>query len=815
MKIFFTSLLLLYLSIPVQAQFEFAGKIEEYSLQENQLSFKLTNALFNLYVIDDHIIRFRFTNKDDFYESVSYGIFSNNSFNTENIDFKETTDKFILTTSELKVEIKKNPCRIIIYNNKGKLINEDHPSFGAAFDKDEVRCFKTLFDDEKFFGLGEKTGSLNRRGRQFTMWNSDIPGYPKNQDPLYVSIPFFIGLRDNIAYGIYFDNTYKSYFNMGASNDRFYWFGAEKGELDYYFIYGPSIKTVISSYTDLTGKMPLPPLWALGYQQSKWSYYPESEVRSVAETFRSKKIPCDVIYLDIHYMDQYKVFTWDRQKFPAPEMMLSDLKSMGFNIIPIVDPGIKADSNYSAAKEGLERNLFVKYPDGEFYKGEVWPSWSYFPDFTKEETRTWWGEKIGGLLKQGVAGIWIDMNEPAVWGNAFPDIVLFDDYGNSADHKKIHNVYAHQMAKATFEGALNYLQNKRSFVLTRAGFSGVQRFAAVWTGDNLATEEHLKMAVTIPLGMGLSGLPFVGSDVGGFMGVPSPRLYTRWMQLGVFTPFFRAHSHTNQQDKEPWAFGDEIESYVREAINLRYRLLPFLYNEFYHSSVTGLPVMRPMFLNYQENENCYSDKFRYQFMIGENVLVAPVVNEFENFKKLYLPAGRWLDMRNNIIYEGSSDVIVEAPLNEIPWFLKEGGVIPMQDVIQYVGEKKTEEFIFHIFPADKFQYELYSDDGESLAYQNGVYSVRVIEGAKTENGIRLSVIKKYNKYEEGILNYRFVIYSASAVDEVLSGGKKLTSLESQVEFNTVRSGFFFDSDRKIIVIKIPAENEILLNINYY
>jgi alpha-glucosidase len=418
--------------------------------------------------------------------------------------------------------------------------------------------------------------------------------------------------------------------------------------------------------------MQLPPLWSLGYQQSKWSYYPESKVREIARTFRDKKIPCDVIYLDIDYMNGYRVFSWDKNKFPNPEKMLGDLKDEGFKIVPIIDPAIKADSNYFAAREGIAKDLFAKYPDGTLYQGEVWPSWAYFPDFTKKETRDWWGEKLNTMLKQGIEGFWNDMNEPSVWGQVFPDLVSFNDNGLNSTHKKVHNIYALEENKAAFDAFQKYSPDKRHFLLSRAGFSGIQRYSAIWTGDNAASEGHLQLACLMPLSMGLSGIPFTGSDAGGFVGVPSVRLYTRWMQLAAFTPFFRGHSAINQRDKEPWAFGVETEKIVRNIISYRYKMLPYLYNEFYNSSATGLPIMRAMFVNNQDDDECYTGDAQFQFMVGDNILVAPVVTETVDTKKLYLPEGKWIELFNHKVYDGKQWISVDAPIAEIPVYSNAG-----------------------------------------------------------------------------------------------------------------------------------------------
>ncbi|NJD22952.1 MAG: glycoside hydrolase family 31 protein [Melioribacter sp.] len=787
-----------------QSQFQFAGNINTAKAESNSVEFQLSNCLLNIYIIDQNIIRFRYTNRKEFSKSPSYAVIYQQPEKPK-FEFKEEKDKFVLTTNELTVHIQKNPCRISTYDKQMNLLNADEESFGVSFDNDEVRCHKKLFTDERFFGLGEKANeSLIKNGEQYTMWNTDYYGYTGRQEPIYVSIPFFMGLRDYKAYGIFFDNTYKSYFNMGASNNRFYWFGADNGEMDYYFIYGPEFKRVISDYTKLTGRMELPPMWALGYQQSRWSYYPESTVRSIAKNFRSKNIPCDVIYLDIHYMDGYRVFTWDKTRFPNPPQMLSDLKKDGFKIIPIIDPGVKADPNYFAAQEGLQNDLFVKYPDGIPYQGEVWPSWAYFPDFTKKETRDWWGEKLSVFLNQGVEGFWNDMNEPAVWGGGnVPDIVQYYDNGLMSNHKKIKNVYALEMARATRNG-LKKFSEQRHFILSRAGFAGIQRYSANWTGDNVSSDEHLRLACVMPQNVGLSGQPFIGSDVGGFMGgEPTNEMYIRWMQLGAFTPFFRGHSAIDTKSREPFAFNETVEEFSRQAIQLRYRLIPFWYNEFYNSARTGLPIMRSMFVNYQNDENCYSRNAQYQFMIGENLLVAPVVNSTESTKRLYLPEGKWYDWINNKIVNGGEWKIFEVPLNKIALYIKEGGMIPMQEVQNYIGEKKIEQLELVICPSQKSEYTLYEDDGLSYKYETGKYSLTKFSLEKDAKVTKLQVAKLKADFKNDRKKYLFTLLDTKLPKKVFLNNKELPN-----------SAVSFDKEKNIIHIAVNDTDNFNIQLEY-
>ncbi len=798
MKKMILFLLILFVTHMTYAEYIFVGNVESVKEYPLRIEFKLTNALFNIYVVDENIVRFRYTNKNEFSKAPSYAVVYNVKKNIK-YTFDDKGDYYNLKTSMLDVKINKEPCRISIYDNNGNLLNADEKSFGVSFDCDEVRCFKKLFDDESFYGLGEKSNSLQKSGEQYTMWNRDFPSYTERTDPLYQAIPFFIGIRKHKAYGIFFDNSYKSYFNMGASSNRFYWFGADKGEMNYYFIYGPSVKKVISSYTTLTGKMPMPPKWALGYQQSKWSYYPESKVKRIAETFRDRKIPCDVIYLDIDYMNGYRVFTWNKKRFPEPAEMLSELKSVGFKVVPIIDPGVKADSNYFAAKEGLQKDLFAKYPDGVVYQGEVWPSWAYFPDFTKKETRDWWGKNISSFLNLGVEGIWNDMNEPSVWGQAFPDIVMFNDNGHKASLKKIHNVYALEMAKATYNAFRKYSPNERHFLLTRAGYAGIQRYSAVWTGDNIANNEHLQLACTMVQGMGLSGLSFTGSDVGGFSGEPTNRLFTRWMQLGAFTPFFRGHSAKGEKAKEPWAFGENTENLVRDAISLRYKFLPFMYNEFHNSSVSGLPIVRAMVLNYQNDDECYSYDAQYQFMIGDNLLVAPVLNDNDNTKKLYLPVGNWYDWWTGKQFKGGKWILVEAPISTIPLFVKEGGMIPTQEVEQYVGEKEIKQLELNIFPSSKSTFDLYEDDGISFNFENGNYLITEFNCETNKNGGTIKVKQKHNKFDSGRKNYMFDIHNVKTVSAVAVDGSTLKKYDDLSSLKKSEHGYYLNNKNELFI----------------
>ena len=528
--------------------------------------------------------------------------------------------------------------------------------------------------DDHFYGFGEKTGFLDKRGEKMTMWNTDVyaPHNPEI-DALYQSIPYFMTVRNGNAHGIFFDNTGKTVFDMKSSTES-YSFSAETGQLDYYVFAGPTPKAVLEQYTEITGKMPLPPKWTLGYHQSRYSYKNEQEVRELVNNFKAKGIPLDAIYLDIHYMDGYRVFTFDEARFPNPKGLLEDLKEAGIHVVPIVDPGVKEDPEYSVYQEGINEDYFCKYIEGNIYYGDVWPGNSAFPDFTNDDVREWWGEKHKFYTDLGVEGIWNDMNEPAVFNETKTmDVkVMHDNNGDPKTHRQLHNVYGFLMGEATYEGMKKELDGNRPFLLTRAGYAGVQRYASVWTGDNRSFWEHLQMALPMCMNLGISGVPFSGPDVGGFAHDSNGELLARWTQFGTFTPYFRNHSVLESIHQEPWSFGEEYEQVIKEAIQERYVWLPYLYTLFQEASVTGMPVMRALLLEYPDDKNVFN--LSDQFMIGSDIIVAPILTPDTNYRVVYLPEGNWINHSTEEVLEGNQHILAYAPIDTIPIFIKEGSI---------------------------------------------------------------------------------------------------------------------------------------------
>ncbi len=612
------------------------------------------------------------------------------------------------------------------------LLSEGHAVLAESKQKFEIK--KKMQGTENFYGLGDKTGFLDKRHYEYEMWNTDNPEpHVDCFKALYKTIPFFITLTDTQVYGLFLDNTYKSTFNMGQESEEYYWIGAEGGRLDYYYIAGSSIASVLQNYTYLTGTCPLPQKWTLGYHQSRWGYVTQEDMEELAAGFRENDIPCDAIHFDIDYMQDYKVFTWNQKRYHgAPKQFLSELSKQGFKTVVINDPGVKKEEGYEVYEEGIKNGYFAKTPEGEVYINKVWPGDAVFPDFGNPSVRTWWGEKQRFLLEMGVRGIWNDMNEPASFQGPLPDNVVFTDEDRKSDHREMHNVYGHLMAKAAYEG-LKKADGRRPFVITRACYAGSQKYSTVWTGDNTSLWSHLQMVIPQLCNLGLSGMPYAGTDIGGFGADTTPELLARWIQVGCFSPLFRNHSAMGTRRQEPWQFGKAIMDIYRDYVKLRYRLIPYFYDLFYEEEKTGAPIMRPLVFHYEKDNTART--CNDEFMLGSQILVAPVVNQGMTKRMVYLPEGVWYDYWTKEKKTGPVWFVREAPLEICPIYVKAGSVIPVMEEQAYVGEKAQKECLLEVYPG-KGSWKHYIDNGEDFAYQEGYYHLYsfVIEEDGNVNG---------------------------------------------------------------------------------
>ena len=710
------------------------GLITGWVREGNTFLFKDIHAILSVTVISQEIMRIRYAPHGSFLPDFSYAL-QDYKFLETKIDFEETTDRFVVHTDSVTLEIKKDGGALSFLDKEGLLTCEDSDGVwweeNLEFGGYNIACSKLIQEGENFYGLGDKASDLNLRGRKFDLWSTDAYAYERNTDPLYRNIPFYIGLCKGNAYGMFFDNTYRVGFDFGADDPSSLKFSADGGEINYYYIHGPHMMDVIKRYSQLTGTHPMPPMWALGYHQCRWSYYPESKLQDLAKTFREMKIPCDALYLDIDYMDGYRCFTWNKEHFPNPAKMISDLNEQGFKTVVILDPGIRIDPDYEIYKQGQENNFFCRRGDDYFMEGPVWPGRCRFPDFTNPEVRTWWGELHKSLIETGVAGVWCDMNEPSVFGSGtFPLDVRHNYDGYRGSHRKAHNVYGMQMSRATYEGMRKILRNKRPFTIVRSTYSGGQRYAAAWTGDNIATWDHLHLASIICQRMSMSGFSFVGSDIGGFTKEPDGELFTRWIQLGVFSPFMRAHSAGDTGEREPWSFGEPYTSICRNYIELRYKLLPYIYSAFWENHRYGFPILRPIVMVEQEQFNNW---FRQdEFTFGDKILICPIFEAGAKGRWLYLPQGNWYYYWNNKIYEGGKeDFWLDVSLETMPIFVRAGSVIPKYPVMQHTGERESDHLNLSIYYSDySVNSFIYEDHGDTFAYEQDIYTEKkfVVDG---------------------------------------------------------------------------------------
>lgn len=789
----------------ITAKSKSLGVLESWNKDPHGFHGVTSHGKFSVLLYNDHIARIRATLDEEF-EDFSYAVVTEPDSNTTPA-IAEFQDTLEIKTAAFVLRVSKSPVRFSFYAHDGTPISEDDHAFGTSWNGQQVTTYKKLQEGERFIGLGEKTGPLDRKGQGYQNWNTDNFGYSTSADPLYCTIPFYMGVHHGLSYGIFFDNSHKSFFNFGASNNRFSSFSADAGEMNYYFIHDKSVSGIIKQYTHLTGRMELPPLWSLGYQQCRYSYYPDKEVLNLARTFREKDLPADTIVLDIHYMDQYKIFTWNKRDFSEPKLLLQQLQEMGFHVVVMCDPGIKVEEGYKAYDEGIKHNTFIQYQDGTNYTGQVWPGWCHFPDFSNPKTRDWWREQFKDYVNLGVEGYWNDMNEIATWGQMIPENIEMDFEGNKSTMRRGRNVYGLLMARSTYEAAKSLMKGKRPFNLTRSGYAGVQRYAAVWTGDNVAYDEHMLLGVRMVNSMGLSGIAFAGYDVGGFVGDANSKLFARWISLGAFSPFFRGHSMINSRDSEPWAYGEEVEQISRNYIKFRYQIMPYLYSLFYDASETGMPIQRSLAIDYTHDWKVYEGQFHNQYMFGPSILVAPAEST-KDFVKVYLPEGDWYSLYNGQKYPGNSEIIVECPVHRLPVFVKGGALIPMQGVVAHT-KQKNDTLVLHVYQGkENSSFTFYEDDGSTFQYQQKAYAKRLVEYFPADR--KLIIGDTEGSFVSGLKKLKIILHG---VDHPVSSSLNDTPVHFTPEANQFFNSLekfdpFFDPEAA------PQEDVIALMTDY-
>ncbi|HYM79528.1 MAG TPA: glycoside hydrolase family 31 protein [Candidatus Dormibacteraeota bacterium] len=732
-------------------------------------------ATLHITALRDDILRIRVSPSDTLPEDASWAVLAESR--AKSVEVQPTQDAAFVgfRTAALDVRVEKDPLRIIVRDLNGNVISADAAGRPVRFQVGGFSVYKEMPGGEHYFGLGDKTGSFDRRQQAYTLWNTDI-GPQESTDPLYKAIPFYLAINGTRSYGIFLDNTWHTWFDFGKQARDAVAFGSEGGPLDYYFIYGPTPKQVVEGYAYLTGKPPLPPLWALGFQQSRYSYTPESQVREIATRLRNDRIPSDVIYLDIDYQDRNRPFTVNPKTFPNFPGLVSDLHKQHFHLVNITDLHIAHAPNqgYAPYDSGHEGDHFVKNPDGSEFVGVVWPGPAVFPDFTRAQTREWWGGLYQQFVKDGVGGFWNDMNEPSVFdgpGMTMPlnTVHRIEEPGfatRAATHAEIHNAFGLENARATYEGLLKLRPDERPFVLTRATYAGGQRYGFTWTGDNAATWNHLRLATQMVLNLGISGIPFVGADVGGFGSSPASDLTTRWVELAAFSPFCRDHAAKGTMPHELWANGAGPEAVRRRYIETRYKLLPYFYTLAEESSRTGLPMMRPVFLEFPEVFSTGFDHLDTEFLLGPSLLVAPPpFAETLDSYAVSLPAGSWYDFwtGEKMAAQPTAPSIAEIakagagakfpvprtihpPLETMPVYARGGSILPFQPLIQNTDEIPSGPLELRVYPGAPCSGSIYLDDGHTFAYQHGAYLRQTFNCKSDEHSVHLTFHKREGSY---------------------------------------------------------------------
>jgi alpha-glucosidase len=643
------------------------------------------------------------------------------------LELEESDTSVILRTARARLRIDKNPLRLRLMTGSGELVADE--ALRVTWQEQGVRLDFGLKAGERVFGLGDKVRGFDRRGHTFELWNTDAYGWKVDADPLYKSLPFWLQLEAGRAHGVFVDHPARATVDVGQRRPAVVTYETRYAEaLDVYLLAAAEPKNVLRAYTSLTGRTPLPALWTLGYHQSRWGYASEAEVRGVVARLQQDHIPVDAVWLDIDYQVDNAPFTVDAHAFPSFAKMVADLAASGVKTVVITDLHIKSyqhqpppSRGYPPYDSGCAGDHFIRGRDG-YFEGTVWPGPSVFPEFTRARTRSWWGRLYRGLVEQGVAGFWNDMNEPAVFvkDKTFPDSVLHRlDDGSQAIHPLVHNAYGMLNARATYEGVKGLRPEARPFVLTRAAFAGAQKYAASWTGDNTADRAHL--AVTIPQlsNLGVSGYAFVGADVGGFVGCPDPELFAEWMELGAFQPFFRNHSAKDACRREPWLFGAAIEARVRGAVQRRYRLLPYLYTLFEEASRTGVPVMRPLWLEYPNAPATLG--VDDAFLVGRDLLIAPSLVAGARRYRVTLPPGTWYDTTTLARLPGGVHEVEALAANPVRVFARAGAIIPESAVVQSTSWGLQGPLTLTVWPGPDSAGALYVDAGDGFAFQRGAW----------------------------------------------------------------------------------------------
>lgn len=797
-------------------------------------------GILRIVALRDDVLRFTESDSEQLPEDASWAALAQARNARVKVRHFSSDQAVGFDTTALEVRVERSTMAVTVSDAEGHVLMRDaDPVNFAVRDQQGDLGFtvtKQMPEDEHYFGLGDKAAPLDRRGYAFTMWNTDAYRWQEGTDPLYKDIPYFMAVRAGKAFGLFLDNTWRTEFDFGKLRRNEYSFSAEGGPLDYYFFYGPSPKQVTEDYGWLTGTAPLPPLWSLGFQQSRYSYGTETELRDVADRLRADKIPADALYMDIDYQVKNRPFTLDATKFPNFSDFVKELASKNFHLVMITDLHIAdlPNQGYAPFDTGHAGNHFLKNPDGSLFVGPVWPGPSVFPDFMQQQTRDWWGTLYKQFYSYGVGGFWNDMNEPSVFDTPTKTIPL-DVVGQIEQpgfaprpitQREAHNIMGMLNSEGTFEGLLALKPNQRPFVLTRASYAGGQRYAATWTGDNSSSWSHLRISTPMLESLGLSGFYMVGDDIGGYAGSPQMDLLTKWLEVGAFNPIDRDHTEKFSNPQEPWAGGPEQEAIRRKYIDNRYELMPYLYTTAEEAARTGIPIMRPMFLEFPD---ATADKHPLdldagnQFLFGPDLLVAPppYPDELQAYEVTFPPVpwydywtGKLVTRNQPTAKPGNASgvstgapigmgalqtVSVKPSLDLLPVYVRGGAVIPMEPLVQSTMQKPDGPLELRVYPGPDCHGALYDDDGLSLDYKKGKYLRVSYTCEQHGNGLTLRVGAQSGSYPAWWKSIKVTVYG-------------WTSHQVKAELDgRPLSGAQIHSDQSAVDVTIPqsAQGEVL------
>jgi alpha-glucosidase len=800
-------------SVSSTKQFTILQSVTDSRSLSNGIEIHSGDAITQITALRNDVLRIRVGAQGRLPEDASWAVLPGARSESTAVSAEADAAAVGFHTSALRVRVERATMSLRITDLNGIVVQEDAANRPVEFHGPTFRVYKTMRPGEHYFGLGDKPGPLDRRDHAYSLWNTDSYGFQEDTDPIYKSIPFFLTSLRGITTGVLFDNTWRTSFDFGKESPDAYSFGSENGPLDYYILYGPDAKHVLSTYMWLTGPTPLPPLWSLGFQQSRFSYYPESEVRAIADRLRADKIPVDAIYLDIDFQDHHRPFSVDQIQFPHFSQMISDLKEQNLHVVAITDTHIAdlPDANYAPYDSGIAGNHFIKNPDNTVYVGKVWPGASVFPDFTRKRTRKWWGSLYAQFVHDGVSGFWNDMNEPSVFDG--PQMTMPDDVVHRIEepgfqprtttHLEIHNVYGMENSRATYDGLLTLTPNQRPFVLTRASYAGGQRYAATWSGDNSSTWNHLRLTTPMLLNLGLSGFSLSGADVGGFIGSPEPGLLTKWFELGAFQPIDRDHACDTSAKQEIWVHGPEHEAIRKRYIEERYKLMPYLYTVAEEMSRTGLPIVRPLFLEFPD---ATKDKHPIdldagnEFLFGPDLLIAPAVYpEKPDAYSVELPLVSWYNywtgekVGGGIWSDGvpalndpgfiGRKIMIKPQLDVLPVFVREGSILPLQPLVQSTSEIPKGPLTLRVYPGKDCKGSIYMDDGQTFAYRRGDSLRMEFSCFEKPNGITVHIGRHQGSYVPWWKNLQVEIYGSTASPRNASIAGKTERVEASFDPN--------------------------------